>query len=135
MRRSPVRFREAAPTAETLLIMEGTSLLSRRQARKESDLLISGALPHVAWPGCLPLRRCHVVACGTVTGLPATHDRAPGDSPARHFHGSSLYGEVLRSSTDTYPKYVPNTLYTELRFWRSVVQLGRVARWLAGLAW
>lgn len=40
-----------------------------------SGLLISGALPQVAWPGCLPLRR---ISCGY-----RHRDRAPGDSPAR----------------------------------------------------
>jgi hypothetical protein len=40
-----------------------------------SGLLISGALPQIAWPGCLPLRR---ISCGY-----RHRDRAPGDSPAR----------------------------------------------------
>lgn len=43
--------------------------------RLSVGLLISGAMPHVAWPGCLPLRRFMCGLC-TVT-------RAPGDSPAR----------------------------------------------------
>jgi hypothetical protein len=38
-------------------------------------------------------------------------DRAPGDSPARRFHGHpSMRGGLNGPRHNTYPKYVPNTL-------------------------
>jgi hypothetical protein len=41
-----------------------------------SDVMISGAMPRLAWPGCLPLR-CYWCGFGTVTGHPV-------HPPARH---------------------------------------------------
>src|ERR1039457_1876483 len=127
MRRSPVRFREAAPRPEAPSD-HGRGLDAKPQPGAEvigfADQQCSAAC------GLARVPAAQALSCGGLwhrDRAPGDSRPGPGDSPARHFHGSSLYGEVLRSSTDTYPKYVPNTLYTELRFWRSVVQLGRVA--------
>ena len=49
--------------------------VARRMSHRGS--VISGAMPRVAWSGCLPLRRLCVWLWH--------RDRAPGDSPARHF--------------------------------------------------
>src|SRR6266571_4972980 len=80
--------RRAVPEGMGMVGNGGTPLVGplwavvdeRRQAAtragKHQGLLISGAMPRLARPGCLPLRRSRVWLWH--------RGRAPGDLPARH---------------------------------------------------